>query len=172
MTEHEIIPAASEENAPEPPQVNPDGLNADEVFLRNVNGEKIALSEFHTPPTYLTFFSPDCESCQVLVERFRWWPNATHETHDVQPVFLGTPDEFREYEAYAPLVEHAWYDDGTVARAVGYMGTPGTVAVDVDHPFGYGWIPGRKLGELYVVRPGFYDEINAELGIRKPEEED
>lgn len=132
------------------------------LVLVTVDGTAIALDEFRSPPTHLVFFSADCSSCQSLVERFRWWPSGLREGDDLQPVLLGSPEDFADYEVFAPLVPHALYDPTrTVARRVGLSGTPGHVYLTDEHPLGEGWNAGQAAIEEAVLRPGFFDELAA-----------
>lgn len=138
---------------------------ASSLVLRDIEGREIQLSEFAEPATYLVFFSPSCGGCRKVVERFRWWPNAAPEGTDVQPVFIGRPESFAGIPEFEPLHPYAWYDaDSSVAHAVGMAGTPGAVLIDAEHPLGDGWAAGGRAAEKYVVRPGFYDALRAELG--------
>ncbi|GAA1405270.1 hypothetical protein AUR04nite_32160 [Glutamicibacter uratoxydans] len=134
----------------------------DSLVLRDVNGESLELREFFDPPTYLVFFSPTCSACHNLVERFRWWPHAVAEGFDLQPVFIGKPEDFERMPEYAPLLPYAWYDHGSaVATAMGRNGTPGAVRIDAQHPLGEEWKIGAYEIEQYVVRPGFFEQYEA-----------
>lgn len=134
----------------------------DRLTLSTADGQQLPYRELLDPPTYLVFFSPSCSHCRELVERFRWWPHGLPEGHDLQPVFLGEPAAFLRHEAFAPLVEHAWYDrSGEVARSLGRQGTPGAVRVSRAHPFGEGWVGGGAEAERYVLRPGFIEQVTA-----------
>ncbi|MBF4461253.1 MULTISPECIES: MauE/DoxX family redox-associated membrane protein [unclassified Rathayibacter] len=146
------------DTAPEP--VVPSPPAADErLVLTTVDGVEIALAEFQEPPTHLVFFSPDCSSCQSLVERFRWWPHGLREGDDLQPVLLGEPEDFLAYEVFAPLVPHALYDPRRiVARRLGLQGTPGHAFVTAEYPLGSGWTAGEVAIEGAVLRPGFFSE--------------
>ncbi|SMH28772.1 Methylamine utilisation protein MauE [Rathayibacter oskolensis] len=136
--------------------------SADGLELRTFSGERIALAEFAQPPTHLVFFSPNCISCHELVERFRWWPHGLREGEDLVPVLLGRPEVFAAHEVFAPLVEHALYDpDRTVAAALGRTSTPGHVRLDPAHPLGDGWTSGRLPIERLVLRPDFFDDVQA-----------
>ncbi|NQX11953.1 hypothetical protein HQQ80_09985 [Microbacteriaceae bacterium VKM Ac-2855] len=129
------------------------------LVLFTADGESIDLAEYTTPPTHLVFFSLDCSSCHSLVERFRWWPHGLREGDDLQPVFLGSPEDVADYEVYAPLAPHALYDPRRVtARRLGLQGTPGAVYLDAAHPLGSGWVAGEVAIEAQVLRPGFFDE--------------
>ncbi len=129
-----------------------------ELTLRNVRGEQIALSDFQDPPTVLVFFTPTCDACRAMTERFRAWPNALPEGVDLQPVFVGQPSDFNSTIEFVPLVEHAWYDDGSVSSAVSANPSPAAVLIDKEHPTGDQPAYGMQQIEQLVVRPGFWQE--------------
>lgn len=136
--------------------------------LQDVAGGRIALREFADPPTVLAFFSPHCGSCHALVPDFRWWPHALPEGLDLQPVFLGVPQDFAAAEAFQPLVEHAWYDpEREVFRALGGSATPAAIRIDRAHPLGESWFVGAARMQELVFRPGFDREAAAREGEQR-----
>lgn len=139
----------------------------DSLTVTNQAGTTISVREFSVDgPTYLVFFSSTCSTCIWLAGRFRWWPTALAEGYDMQIIMIGgDAEEFSEIPEFAPLVEHAWFDESKkFAKAVGMRGTPGVVLVDAKKPLGHGWVSGTKEMEKYVVRDGFY----AEQGLPEP----
>ncbi|RNI24212.1 TlpA family protein disulfide reductase [Flexivirga caeni] len=117
------------------------------LTVRDVGGNELPITEFQDPPTFLVFFSSGCGGCQSLVEQFRWWPNLLREGYDLQPVLLGTPEQFGREEVFAPLVPYAWYAGSEVASAMQLTGLPGAVLIDAEHPLG-----GEKAAGHFAVR--------------------
>ncbi|HWC20897.1 MAG TPA: MauE/DoxX family redox-associated membrane protein [Flexivirga sp.] len=132
------------------------------LTVQDVDGNEMPITEFQDPPTFLVFFSSGCGSCHSVVEHFRWWPNLLKDGWDLQPVFLGRPEEFRSQEAFAPLVEHAWYADRSLAGAMQVAGTPGVAAVDAEHPLGHLATSGHGAIQELVLRTGWRDELPSE----------
>jgi hypothetical protein len=158
--------ARAAETAPVAPVVAapPAPLDTDEdLAFTTVDGDRIPLSEYRDPATHLVFFSPGCSSCHALVGRYRWWPHGLRPGDELQHVFLGTPAEFAAIEVFAPLAPYALYDEGRViAKRLGLRGTPGHVHIDEAHPLGSGWTAGTSAIEAAVLRPGFFDELQAD----------
>lgn len=82
----------------------------DALALTDFEGRVLAFRELVDPPTFLVFLTPGCGACAALVPRLRTWPTAYGEVIDIQPVLVGTPEQFAADEAFAPLREHVLYD--------------------------------------------------------------
>ncbi|NNG39642.1 hypothetical protein HJ588_10205 [Flexivirga sp. ID2601S] len=128
----------------------------------DADGNALPITEFQDPPTFLVFFSPGCGACHDVVDHFRWWPNLLKDGFDLQPVFLGTPDEFAGQEKFAPLAPHAWYADSFAARALQIAGTPGAVLIDARHPLGHRQTAGHGPIQELVLEAGWREQLLAQ----------
>lgn len=110
-----------------------EGDQVSRLQLFDAQGNGMALAEFQQPPTVLVFFSFSCASCWEMVPYFRSWPESLPEGLDLQPVLAGPSETFAKVEAFAPLVEHAWYDpDGSVAASLEILTYPAAVLISAD----------------------------------------
>ncbi|WP_050668418.1 MauE/DoxX family redox-associated membrane protein [Luteipulveratus halotolerans] len=126
----------------------------EQLFLQDPHGARLSLVDLQQPATVLVFFSAGCRTCHDLVPYFRWWPTRLPDGLDLQPVLRGTPEEFAQHAVFAELVEHAWYDDGDVAAAVGVPASPGAAYISTRHPLGDGGVFGRHAIEDLLRRHG------------------
>lgn len=138
------------------------------LSVKDIHGNELPITEFQDPPTFLVFFFPGCGGCQSTVEHFRWWPHLLCEGWDLQPVFLGAPEQFTSQETYVPLAAHAWYADDVLARHLGVSATPCAVAIDPDHPLGHLVTSGRQHIQDLVLRDGWQDEVRSAVRADDP----
>lgn len=122
------------------------------LTVQDVHGNALPIAEFQDPPTFLVFFAPGCGACHALVDDFRWWPHLLKDGYDLQPVFLGTPEQFADQEKFAPLAPYAWYATVDVARAFGINGTPGGTTIDPANPLGHDPVAGYGAIRNLVLR--------------------
>lgn len=134
------------------------------LTVQDVDGNELPITEFQDPPTFLVFFAPRCGACHALVDDFRWWPHLLKDGYDLQPVFLGTPEDFAGLEKFAPLAPHAWYADGELATVVGITGTPGAAVIDAEHPLGSQGTAGYGAIRNLVLRPD-WQEVAAAMSV-------
>ncbi|GAB3487908.1 TlpA family protein disulfide reductase [Flexivirga lutea] len=122
------------------------------LTVQDVHGNALPIAEFQDPPTFLVFFAPGCGARHALVDDFRWWPHLLKDGYDLQPVFLGTPEQFADQEKFAPLAPYAWYATVDVARAFGINGTPGGTTIDPANPLGHDPVAGYGAIRNLVLR--------------------
>lgn len=122
------------------------------LCVQDADGNEMPIAEFQDPPTFLVFFAPHCSACHALVDDFRWWPHLLKDGYDLQPAFIGTPEQFAAQEKFAPLAPHAWYVPVEVARHFEITGTPGMAIVDADHPLGRDPVTGHAPIQDAVLR--------------------
>lgn len=131
------------------------------LTVQDVDGNELPIAEFQDPPTFLVFFAPRCGACHALVDDFRWWPHLLKDGYDLQPAFIGMPDEFTAQEKFAPLAPHAWYVSIDVARHLEIAGTPGLTVIDGDHPLGRDAVAGYGAIQAAVLRPDWREAATA-----------
>ena len=137
------------------------------LTVQDVDGNELPITEFQDPPTFLVFFAPGCGACHALVDDFRWWPHLLKDGFDLQPVFLGAPEQFAGLEKFAPLAPHAWYATTEVARVMGITGTPGAAMIDAEHPLGGQGIAGYGAIRNLVLRPDWQEAALA-MSVETP----
>lgn len=132
------------------------------LTVTDADGAILPIAEFQDPPTFLVFFSPGCGSCQHVVPHFRWWPNLLRDGYDLQPVFLGSKEEFAGHGAFAPLAPYAWYADHSLTKTLDITMTPAAMLIDREHPLGGPATSGQFAIQELVLRDGWREEVRAQ----------
>jgi len=118
--------------------------------LTDYEGRTLAFEELVDPPTFLVFMTPTCGACSSLVPYLRTWPTAYGEFIDIQPVLIGTPEDFAGREPFEPLVEYVLYDrDKVVSETLEVRSYPSGVLLTPQEPLGGEPMPG--YGPMYVA---------------------